>query len=82
MHSQSSGSISLKSADPKDPPSINLNVLAHPYDRRITIEALRKTYQFLQNSTFPIDKVLEGPKSDSDDDLLVITLEPASMPLR
>jgi choline dehydrogenase-like flavoprotein len=73
MHSQSLGSISLKSADPKDPPNIDLNVLAHPYDRRIMIEAVKETYGFFQKSTFPIDKILEGPKSDSDADLLVTT---------
>jgi choline dehydrogenase-like flavoprotein len=73
MHSQSLGSISLKSADPKDHPNIDLNVLAHPYDRRIMIESVRDTYGFLQKSTFPFEKVLKGPKSDSDADLLVIT---------
>jgi hypothetical protein len=71
MHSQSSGSISLKSANPKEPPSIDMNVLAHTYDRRIMIESLRKTYNFFQSGLFPTDGLLEGPKSDSDDDLLV-----------
>ncbi|KAJ5623870.1 hypothetical protein N7510_000179 [Penicillium lagena] len=70
QHSQSSGSISLKSADPNDSPNIDMNILAHPYDRRVMIESLRKTYDFLQNSTFPVDGLLEGPKSNADDDLM------------
>jgi len=37
------------------------------------IESVRDTYGFLQKSTFPFEKVLKGPKSDSDADLLVIT---------
>jgi hypothetical protein len=71
MHVQSLGSVTLKSADPNDPPIIDLNVLDHPYDRRVLIEALRESYRFLQSGIFPVDKILDGPKSDSDEDLLV-----------
>lgn len=38
------------------------------------IESLKKTYDFLQDCNFPINKLLEGPKSGSENNILVITL--------
>jgi hypothetical protein len=71
LHAQSVGSVTIRSVDPADDPIIDLAVLSHPYDRRIIIESLRQSFDFLKNGSFPIEQVLVGPKSNSDEDLLV-----------
>jgi choline dehydrogenase-like flavoprotein len=72
MHSQSSGKISLKSAEPDVAPNIDMNCLSHPYDRRVLIESLRKTVEFIENSTLPVENIAVGPSGMADEDILVL----------
>ena len=72
MNSQSTvGSITLASANPADPPLIDLGYVVHPYDRRVAIEALRAVIEYSTMPTFAAitEKRIEGPESDSDEDL-------------
>jgi choline dehydrogenase-like flavoprotein len=71
MNPLSCGSIRLTSADPSVPALIDPAYISHPYDRRVAIEALRKTMQFSRAPTFAAltKKVIQGPASDSDDDI-------------
>jgi hypothetical protein len=71
MHSQSSGKISLAGPDPELDPIIDMNCLSHPYDRRVMIEALKKTLDFIENSTLPTGKYIVGPSSIADEDISV-----------
>lgn len=52
MNPQATGSITLSSSNPSDPPIINANLMNHPYDRRVLIEAVRKTLEFLDTPIF------------------------------
>jgi len=70
MHAQSRGSVTLKSADPKDPPVIDLQYLSHPYDRRAMVESLRKAFDFAETSLLSAGELVNGPRSLSGEDLL------------
>ncbi|TEY56256.1 hypothetical protein BOTCAL_0227g00010 [Botryotinia calthae] len=52
MNPQATGSVTLSSADPSIPPKIDANLINHPYDRRVLIEAVRKTMEFLNTPVF------------------------------
>lgn len=80
MNAQSTGSISLASSDPTAPMLIDLGYLSHPYDRRVAIEALRAAMALSRVPTFDrvIEKVLVGPKSESDEDLCEFAKEHVS----
>ena len=67
------GSVTLKSADPKDPPVIDPRFLAEPFDRRVAIEAVRETLKFLDTPQLAKDQVrlAAGPENQSDEAILV-----------
>ena len=67
------GSVALKSADPKDPPVIDPKFLAEPYDRRVAIEAVRETLEFLDSPHMAKGQVrlAAGPENRSDEAILV-----------
>lgn len=71
MNPQSTGSITLSSANPSAPPKIDVGYVSHPYDRRVAIEALRTLVKYSKMPTFDTvtEKRLEGPASDSDEDI-------------
>ena len=72
MNSQSTaGSITLASANPADAPLIDVKYLTHPYDRRVAVEALRDIIDYSEMPAFAAvtEKRIEGPASDSDEDL-------------
>ncbi|QDS72994.1 hypothetical protein FKW77_008946 [Venturia effusa] len=71
MTPQSRGSVTLRSADPADPPVSDPKLLSHPYDRRNMIEAVRKAYNFIISPEMAKDSVkpLVAPLSDSDEDI-------------
>jgi choline dehydrogenase-like flavoprotein len=73
LNGQSRGEVTLQSADPNDPPVINPNLLSHPFDRRVAIEATRQALEILESPAFARDTtgVVDGPKSRSDEDILV-----------
>lgn len=67
------GSVTLKSADPKDPPVIDPKFLAEPFDRRVAIEAVREGLRFLDLPQIAKDQVrlAAGPEDRSDEAILV-----------
>jgi choline dehydrogenase-like flavoprotein len=71
MVPQSRGTVTLKSADPADPPVSDPNFFSHPFDQVALIDGLRRVYKWLHNPTMSPDVVASfaAPKSDSDEDL-------------
>ncbi|KAL2161832.1 hypothetical protein VTH06DRAFT_7616 [Thermothelomyces fergusii] len=71
-NAQARGSVTLQSADPGAPLRFDPNFLAHPFDRRCAVEALREVLRFARSDAYARDTVatLAAPKSDSDEDLL------------
>ncbi|KFA50989.1 hypothetical protein S40293_07259 [Stachybotrys chartarum IBT 40293] len=70
MNNQSTGRVSLNSADPEDPANIDLNFLSEQIDIETTTEAIRRTVEFLKGSNIPIGELAPGPVSLSDSDIL------------
>ncbi|KIW07570.1 hypothetical protein, variant [Verruconis gallopava] len=71
MVPQSRGTVSLKSADPADPPVLDPKFLSHPFDRVALLDGMRKVYHWLYNPTHSPDIIgpFHVPPSDSDEDL-------------
>jgi choline dehydrogenase-like flavoprotein len=71
MNPQSTGTVTLNSASPLDAPRVDPNLLAHPFDRRVMIEAMRSLMTFLSAPVFAKDTVrmIGCPKSTSDEDI-------------
>lgn len=67
------GSVTLKSADPKDPPVIDPKFLAEPFDRRVAIEAVRETLKLMDTPEFAKEQVrlAAAPEDGSDEAILV-----------
>ena len=67
------GSVSLKSADPKDPPVIDPKFLVEPYDRRVAIEAVRETLKLIDSPHMAKGQVrlATGPENRTDEAILV-----------
>jgi choline dehydrogenase-like flavoprotein len=72
LNTESKGSTTLQSADPKDPLLYDPNYFSHPYDRRVAIEGTREVMKVAQHPAFQKDtvRVTDAPKSDSDEDIL------------
>ncbi|KKK21190.1 hypothetical protein P175DRAFT_0439084 [Aspergillus ochraceoroseus IBT 24754] len=72
MNQQSKGEVRLQSSDPNEPLLFNANFLAHPYDRRVCIEAARELLRVTNHEAFKKDTVsmILGPASESDEDIL------------
>jgi len=75
MNQQARGSVTLQSADPKVPLLYDPNVLGHPFDRRVAIEAMREVLRVVEGPAFKKDTLgpsaISGvPKSSSDEDIL------------
>lgn len=73
LNVQSRGEVTLRSVDPKDAPVINPKYLEHPYDRKALLESIRETMRFQQHSALGkyLKEYVDGPKSTSDEDILV-----------
>jgi choline dehydrogenase-like flavoprotein len=73
MNPHSVGEVTLRSANPSDPPRIDPNLLSHPFDRRVAIEAMRQTMDFLEAPVFKNTtvKMIGCPNSRSDEDIWV-----------
>lgn len=73
MNPQSTGEVTLASANPEDPPKVDPKLLSHPFDRRVMIEAMRSMMQYLEAPVFAKDTVrmIGCPKSKSDEDIWV-----------
>lgn len=73
LNAQSRGEVTLRSVDPNDAPVINPKHLEHPYDRKALLESIRETMRFQQHSALEkyLKEYVQGPKSTSDEDILV-----------
>lgn len=71
MNVQSTGSISIRSSNPQDPPVIDPNLLGHPFDRRVMIEGVKEAMRLLTDSPLAsqIQEILRGPQSTADHDV-------------
>ncbi|KAE8443347.1 hypothetical protein EG329_001990 [Mollisiaceae sp. DMI_Dod_QoI] len=71
MNPQSTGEVTLNSADPSDAPRVDPKLLSHPFDRRVMIEAMRQTMDYLEAPVFKKSaiKMIGCPKSRSDEDI-------------
>ena len=68
----SRGSVSLRSADPRDPAKVKLNIYEDPSDIERMLQVVRKTRKIMQQSS--IAAVIEheiSPGADADDDVLL-----------
>lgn len=72
MAVQSRGNVTLKSADPNDPPVSDPNFMSHPFDRLTMIDGVRRVHKWLTHPLMSPEPVaqLQVPKSDSDEDIL------------
>lgn len=72
FNAQTRGEVTLQSSDPDAPLSFNPKFLAHPFDRKLAIEALRDSFRVIKHESYTKDNLaaLAMPKSDSDEDLL------------
>ncbi|KAK9427567.1 hypothetical protein V1505DRAFT_358663 [Lipomyces doorenjongii] len=72
MNSESSGSVTLQSSDPKEPLLYDPNFFSSAFDKRVAVVATRAMYNMMQTPAFMKDtvRVISGPKSDSDEDIL------------
>jgi choline dehydrogenase-like flavoprotein len=81
MNPQSTGSVTLRSANASDKPIITLNFLTHPFDVRVFREAIRNTWQKMTSNTVVaphIVRTILGPKSMEDADVDRFARENAS----
>jgi choline dehydrogenase-like flavoprotein len=67
MNPRSRGSVTLRSADPKDAPLIDPKYLDHPFDRKVMLELIRETVKFQEESAVSkyLKRSIIGPKSTS-----------------
>ncbi|KAJ5995365.1 hypothetical protein N7481_002342 [Penicillium waksmanii] len=72
FNAQTRGEVTLQSSDPDAPLLFNPKFLAHPFDRRLAIEALRDSFRVAKHESYTKDNVAElaMPKGESDEDLL------------
>lgn len=68
----SRGTISLRSANPRDLPLIDPKFLEHPYDRRIAIETVRQALKIGRAKSYQteIQRMVHGPVGDDDESIL------------
>lgn len=73
MNTQGAGEVTLRSSNPADAPLIDSKFLAHPYDRRVAIEAVREGMRFLEEGSLKGGQVrlAEGPRGEGEEDVLV-----------
>ena len=71
MNSHSSGSVTLSSSNPLDPPVIHLNYCSHPYDKRAVIEGLRALIELTDLPTYTAitERRIEGLSGTSDEEI-------------
>ncbi|BCS23649.1 GMC family oxidoreductase [Aspergillus puulaauensis] len=62
----SKGRVTIRSRDPRDPPLVDPNFLAHPFDRRIAIETVRAALKVASTEAYrgTIETMVHGPNID------------------
>ncbi|KAK9492586.1 hypothetical protein V1508DRAFT_397799 [Lipomyces doorenjongii] len=73
---KSSGGVYLNIRRPEERPAVDLNMLSHPYDLRLTVKAVRKVAKFLQKAEID-GPVAPGRRTLEDE---VITISPSLLP--
>ncbi|OQE45057.1 hypothetical protein PENCOP_c002G07232 [Penicillium coprophilum] len=60
----SRGTVTIGSTDPRRPPILNPNFLAHPFDQRIAIESVRMALKIARTKAYEgtIEQMVHGPK--------------------
>lgn len=72
LNAENSGTVTLSSPDPADPPLCDPKFFSNPFGKRVAIEATRETMAVTESAEFQKDTValLHGPKSMSEEDIL------------
>ncbi|KAF7718970.1 Glucose-methanol-choline oxidoreductase [Penicillium ucsense] len=72
FNAQTRGEVTLQSSDPDAPLAFNPKFLAHPFDRRLAIEALRDSFRIAKHEAYTKDNVaaLAMPTGESDEEML------------
>ena len=72
LNPENSGTVTLSSPDPAEPPLYDPKFFSNPFGRRVAIEATRETMAVIESAAFQKDTVgmLHGPKSSSEEDIL------------
>lgn len=73
---QGTGEVKLHSSDPNEHPVIDPKFLSHAFDRRVAIESVRETLEFLDQPVLAKDqlRLAAGPTGLSDDEILVCSI--------
>ena len=73
MNPQSTGTVTLNSANPSDAPIIDPRLASHPYDRRVMIEGYKELVKLLKAPVLEKDTVrmVGGPEAGSDEEIWV-----------
>ena len=71
LNAGNSGTVTLSSSDPADPPLCDPKFFSHPFDRRVAIEATKEVMAVVNSADFQKDTMgmLHGPKSTSEEDI-------------
>ncbi|KAK0642364.1 Dehydrogenase patE [Lasiodiplodia hormozganensis] len=71
MAPQSTGTVTLASADPRAPPRCDPKLFSHPFDRRNMIEAVRRSWRVMEAEPLARHVVADTalPKDKSDDEI-------------
>jgi choline dehydrogenase len=72
-HPKSEGSVTARSADPLDQPSINLNYLSSEEDQRVVIECVRKSRDIFASramSRWSVREINPGPDVRTDEEVI------------
>ncbi|KAJ5220364.1 hypothetical protein N7468_009568 [Penicillium chermesinum] len=72
FNAQTRGEVVLQSSDPDTPLLFNPKFLAHPFDRRLAVEALRDSLRLAKSEAYIKDNIAElaMPAGESDEELL------------
>ena len=72
LNAENSGTVTLSSSDPADPPLCDPKFFSHPFGRRVAIEATKEVMAVVNGAEFQKDTtgMLHGPNSMSDEDIM------------
>ena len=72
LNAENSGTVTLSSSDPADPPLCDPKFFSHPFGRRVAIEATKEVMAVVNSAEFQKDTtgMLHGPKSMSEEDIM------------
>lgn len=70
---EAGGEIKLSSANSDDDPLIDPKYFSHPFSRRVAIQAVRETLEYLRSPSIAKDTISLacGPAGESDEEIMV-----------